>query len=113
MSKDTIDTSSTLVHKVVEQALRRHNNHIELLNSPTVNLSVPTREELTRRTRIIRFYLSSLRDPLKIRLIQLYFQKDKFTPDGVAEVLSINRSTFFRLRREILAGLTAELGWDI
>ncbi len=112
MIKNTCDTSSTLVHKVVELALRRHSDHRELLNSPTLLLSCATLEELERRNRIISAYLAS-QDPLKTKLIQLHFFQGKLSPEAIAQALSMNRFAFFMMKKEILTGLTAELGWDI
>lgn len=113
MSKKTTGNTSAFVHKVVELALRRHRENIELLGSSNLDLSIPALEELNRRTQIISAYLASLSEPVKILLVHLYFFQDRYTPDDVAKILSINTFAFFRLRRDILAGLAEELGWGI
>lgn len=71
--------------------------------------------EVSKRLGAIDYALACLEDraPEKMQLVRLKYFEARLTDKGVMEKLSIDRSTFYRWRREIISLIASRLGWKL
>ena len=119
--KETVSQLEELKKDVIESA-----HHAEIPAStgpgdPTYNKVAKIRTckailEVERRLSAVEYALNVFKaheDPMRIRVIEMHYFENRYTPIGIQQKLCISKDSFYRWRKEFIELVAKKLGWEV